>query len=45
MKGTLTKSGLDDVDDGCASVDVRDDLSFSGAFFGTFLEDNNLWVL
>ena len=41
----LTESGLDNIDDSLASVNVGDDLSPAGGIFGTFLHDNNLWRL
>jgi len=37
-----TKSGLDDVNDGGASIDVRDDLASAFVVISSFLQDNNL---
>jgi hypothetical protein len=41
----LTKSGLDDVDDGLAGVDVGEDLATAGRVLGTSLKDNDLGLL
>ena len=41
----LTESGLDDIDDGLAGVDVGDDLSLSGRVLSSLLEDDDLWGL
>jgi hypothetical protein len=43
--GALTKSGLNDVDDGLAGVDVGEDLAAAGRVLGTSLEDNDLGLL
>ena len=42
---SLTESGLDDVNDGLACVDVGKDLSAAGRILGTFLEDDDLRLL
>ena len=41
----LTESGLDDVNDSLACVDVGKDLSAAGRILGTFLEDDDLRLL
>ena len=38
-----TKCGLDDIDDGLASIDVGDDVTFALHFLSTFFEDDDLW--
>ena len=45
FNGVLTKSGLDDVDDSLAGVDVGEDLAAAGGVLGTFLEDDDLRLL
>ena len=40
-----TKSCLDNLNDSLASVDVWLNLSFSGRLFGSFLHDDDLWLL
>ena len=41
----LTKSGLNDIDDSLAGVDVGEDLTAARGVLGTFLEDDDLRLL
>ena len=41
----LTESGLDDVDNSLACVDVGDDLATARRILGTFLQDDDLRLL
>ena len=45
MLWRLTESGLDDVDNSLACVDVGDDLATARRILGTFLQDDDLRLL
>lgn len=45
IHSSWAKGGLDNIDDGLASVDVWNDLTSAFSFFSTFFKNYDLWSL